>query len=133
MSLLNSIIEFTSIALKCGLPLDIIKYIIDKNNNLTQCDLCSDYFSCMWYSRSCVNCLKSSINCCHLCWRNDILNYKGRYCVKCKRWYCGKCVDHIYVVDTSRGWDCVPCVCGYKQVTTTNFSEKYDEWVVRTI
>ena len=126
MSLINSVIEFTSIALKAGLPLDIIKYIVSKNNDLTQCDFCLCYHSLMWYERNCKNCANMSVRCCNVCWQNDILNHNGRYCVKCRSWYCGECVVQIVKNPNNISIGVLHCECGHKQITQLCFLEKYD-------
>lgn len=115
---LKSTIEFTSIAIKHNIPIPIIHYILSKNNIMTKCKLCFKHFETIWYNATCQGCGIHKMQCCKICWNNDLLTDHGKYCVnkKCNRWYCGKCccklVEFRDDIEDSDFGD-LKCKCGH--------------------
>jgi len=124
MSYTNSVVQFTKIGLKYGLPIDIIMLILSMNDPMIYCDFCEEFFSQMWYERKCEECKISTVKCCNICWKNDILVESGRHCTECYIWWCGMCCkkvvkDFIDVVDSSYGF--IDCKCSNRIITYKNY------------
>ena len=133
MTSLMSQIKFTQIAIKNGLNLNIIHYILSMytpTEIMHRCDLCKMYNQICWYEKTCIGCLKSSISCCRTCYSNDIIIDYGKYCSSCKEWWCAKCCNKY--AETSlkdNRYGHIECKCSKKMLCFRDFKfplEEYD-------
>ena len=103
ISFVSVIIQFTKICIERGLPIDIIKLILLKNNpDITSCDMCKN-FAINMITRTCNCCTNSTNRCLPVC------HILMRSCYTCKAWYCDACCENkkegrqIFKCDCGRG------------------------------